>query len=74
MKQRNSTLNDLKAYLREVLKNSLAKDVERNVKTILLQGLSRLDLVTREEFNTQSQILSRTRLRLEALERRVDQL
>jgi ubiquinone biosynthesis accessory factor UbiK len=74
MKQPNDVFNDFQAKLSELLKNSPAKDVERNVKAMLSQGFSKLDLVTREEFDTQTQVLVRTRTRLEELEQRVAQL
>lgn len=66
--------NDIQARMSELFKNSPAKDVERNVKAMLSQGFSKLDLVTREEFDTQTQVLVRTRARLEELERRVAEL
>jgi BMFP domain-containing protein YqiC len=74
MKQPTDMLNDLQTRVSAFLKNSPAKDVERNVKAMLTQGFSKLDLVTREEFDTQAQVLARTRLRLEELERRVAEL
>ncbi|HEY3600187.1 MAG TPA: accessory factor UbiK family protein [Paraburkholderia sp.] len=74
MKQPNDIFNDLQARMSDLLKNSPAKDVERNVKAMLSQGFSKLDLVTREEFDTQTQVLVRTRARLEELERRVAEL
>lgn len=74
MKQPNDVFNDLQQKMSELFKNSPAKDVEKNVKAMLSQGFSRLDLVTREEFDTQTQVLVRTRARLEELEKRVAQL
>ncbi|UPG90477.1 accessory factor UbiK family protein [Luteibacter aegosomaticola] len=50
------------------------EDLHANIKDILAQGLRRLDLVTREEFDVQSQVLARTRERLEIMERRVASL
>jgi ubiquinone biosynthesis accessory factor UbiK len=50
------------------------EDLHANFKDILAQGLRRLDLVTREEFDVQSQVLARTRERLEIMERRVASL
>ncbi|MGF6492495.1 BMFP domain-containing protein YqiC [Luteibacter sp. 621] len=50
------------------------EDLHANFKDILAQGLRRLDLVTREEFDVQSQVLARTRERLESLEKRVASL
>ncbi|HDR9012085.1 TPA: accessory factor UbiK family protein [Burkholderia vietnamiensis] len=74
MKQPSDVFNDLQSRVGDLLKNSPAKDVERNVKAILTQGFSKLDLVTREEFDTQAQVLARTRVRLEELEKRVAEL
>ncbi|MDR5770369.1 accessory factor UbiK family protein [Caballeronia sp. LP006] len=74
MKQPNDVFNDLQQKMSELFKNSPAKDVEKNVKAMLSQGFSKLDLVTREEFDTQTQVLVRTRARLEELEKRVAQL
>lgn len=74
MKQPNDVFNDLQARVSELLKNSPARDVERNVRAMLSQGFSKLELVTREEFDAQTQVLVRTRTRLEELERRVAEL
>ncbi|AGK46794.1 MULTISPECIES: accessory factor UbiK family protein [Burkholderia] len=74
MKQPSDVFNDLQARIGDLLKNSPVKDVERNVKAMLTQGFSKLDLVTREEFDTQAQVLARTRARLEELEKRVAEL
>jgi ubiquinone biosynthesis accessory factor UbiK len=74
MKQPNDVFNDLQQKMSEFFQNSPAKDVEKNMKAMLAQGFSKLDLVTREEFDTQTQVLVRTRARLEELEKRVAQL
>ena len=50
------------------------QDIEKNVRTLLQAAFSRLDLVTREEFDTQSRVLARTRQKLEALEKAVAEL
>ncbi|HEY0847549.1 MAG TPA: accessory factor UbiK family protein [Noviherbaspirillum sp.] len=67
-------LNDIQAKISQVLENSPAKDIEKNMKAMLTQGFSRLDLVTREEFDIQSQVLAKTRAKLDALEARVAEL
>lgn len=67
-------LNDLQAKIGQALENSPAKDIEKNVKAMLTQGFSKLDLVTREEFDIQTQVLAKTRAKLEALESRVAEL
>lgn len=69
-----SFLAELQNRINEVLHASPAKDLEKNMKAMLNQGFSRLDLLTREEFEVQAEVLARTRARLEALEARVAEL
>jgi BMFP domain-containing protein YqiC len=47
------------------------RDLENNFRAVLRANLGKLDLVTRDEFDTQSRVLERTRAKLEALEARV---
>lgn len=47
---------------------NLADNVEDKVKTIIQNKLSQLDVVSREEFDVQTQVLARTRAKLEDLE------
>ena len=69
-----SFLSELQSRISEVLQQSPAKDLEKNMKAMLSQGFSRLDLLTREEFEVQADVLARTRARLETLEARVAEL
>lgn len=57
--------------INQAIENSPAKDIEKNVKAMMAQGFSKLDLVTREEFDVQAQVLAKTRARLETLEAQV---
>lgn len=50
---------------------ALQADAEQNFRAVLHAGLSRLELVTREEFDVQAAVLRRTREKLEALEARL---
>ena len=50
------------------------EELQENFKAVLQSGLSKLDLVTREEFDVQRAVLLRTRETLEALEALVQQL
>jgi BMFP domain-containing protein YqiC len=70
----NNFFNDLQDKINQAIENSPAKDIERNVKAMMTQGFSKLDLVTREEFDIQAQVLAKTRAKLEALELRVAEL
>jgi hypothetical protein len=67
-------LDELQGKVHEILANSPVKDVEKNVKALLQQGFTKLELVTREEFDVQQQVLAKTRIKLEALEARVAEL
>lgn len=58
----------------EVLALSPAADVEKNLKASLVAWLSRLDLVTRDEFEVQAMVLARTREKLQDLEVRLASL
>ncbi len=53
---------------------ALRRDLEQNFKGVLQSQLSRLDLVTREEFDVQAAVLARTREKLTALEKRLAEL
>ena len=53
---------------------TMAEEAEGRVKTVLQSQLSKLDLVTREEFDIQSQVLIRTREKLDAMESRIAEL
>jgi len=63
--------DDLSAKLSEAMQSGPAKDIEKNVRALLMQGFAKLDLITREEFDIQAQVLARTREHLTALEARV---
>ena len=52
---------------------SMREDLENNFRSVLRASLSKLDLVTREEFEVQEAVLARTREKLEALEERLQQ-
>jgi ubiquinone biosynthesis accessory factor UbiK len=69
-KQFDDVLHRLSSALPQGLQ-VLQDDVQRNLRASLESGLARLDLVTREEFDVQSAVLSRTRAKLSALETQV---
>jgi BMFP domain-containing protein YqiC len=52
----------------------IQQDVEKNLRTVLQASLSRLDLVTREEFDVQARVLARTREKLDKLEKTITAL
>ena len=54
--------------------SNMRDELEKNFRNVLRGGLSRLDLVTREEFEVQRAVLARTREKLEALEAKLAEL
>ena len=74
MLEPNKFLEDLGARLSALLAASPAADLEKNARTLLASGFAKLDLVSREEFDIQTQVLQRTREKLTALEARLDRL
>lgn len=70
----NNFFTDLQSKINQAMETSPAKDIEKNVKAMMTQGFSKLDLVTREEFDIQTQVLAKTRAKLEALEAKVAEL
>ncbi len=65
---------DFGARMSALLANSPAADLEKNAKALLGGFFDKLDLVTREEFDVQAQVLARTRQKLKELEARVEAL
>ncbi len=50
------------------------EEMEKNIKTLLQNAVAKLDLVTREEFEVQTQVLARTRAKVDELEKKVGEL
>ena len=67
-------LDELNKRVSELFAASPAKDVEKNLRALLSSAFSRLDLVTREEFDVQQQVLARTREKLQQMETRLAEL
>ncbi len=63
----------VEAMLPQGMVNARA-DMSKNLRAVIASVLSKMDLVTREEFDIQQAVLARTREKLEALEKRVKEL
>lgn len=64
-------LEELNRRMADILAQSPAKDLEKNLRAMLNATFNRLDLVTREEFDVQAQLLARAHEKLAELETRV---
>lgn len=67
-------LDEMSSRVSSLLASTPAADVEKNLRAALAGLFARLDLVTREEFDVQREVLARTRAKLDALEARVAEL
>jgi ubiquinone biosynthesis accessory factor UbiK len=67
-------LNEGYERVRSVLAQSPAADLEKNLKAMLASFFSRLDLVTREEFDVQREVLARTRAKVQELEAKLAEM
>jgi BMFP domain-containing protein YqiC len=67
-------IDELNAKIVTFLQQTPAGDVQKNLKAMLSSTFSRLDLVTREEFDIQAKVLERTREKLTSLETRLAEL
>lgn len=67
-------LDEIGNKLADLAAKSPVADIEKNAKALLGSAFGKLDLVTREEFDVQREVLAQARLRLAELERRVAEL
>ena len=66
--------DDLSDRINEALRNSLAQDIERNLRALLAGWFDRMDLVMREDFEVQKKLLEAALARVAALEARIAEL
>ncbi|MDT8403183.1 accessory factor UbiK family protein [Sulfuriflexus sp.] len=77
MNETRNLIDDLTRQLRESLPDGLAtarEDFDETLRLAISAAVSRMDLVTREEFDVQAAVLARTREKLEALITRLQEL
>ncbi len=70
-------INNIAGKASEILggeKSKTREDIEHNMRALIGSALSKFDLVSRDEFDTQIAVLRHTRERLEALEKKVAEL
>jgi BMFP domain-containing protein YqiC len=67
-------LEELSSKLRDTLQKSPVGDLDKNIHALLRSTFTKLELVSREEFDVQTEVLRRTREKLEALEKKLYEL
>lgn len=71
---KNKLIGQISEQIKGLFDNNYTKDIEHNIKAILASVFSKLDLVSREEFDVQQKVLTATRQKLEELEAQVQKL
>ena len=72
--QNQKIIEEVSAKIKDLLGQSPAADIEKNLRAVLQSVFNKLDLVTREEFDVQQAVLLRTREKLEKLEAAVTKI
>ena len=67
----NEKLREISNKIREIVKDSPLPDIEKNIDALLKGMFTKMELVTREEFDIQTEVLKRTRQKLEELEKKL---
>ncbi len=70
----NKILEDINQKISELFASSPAKDIEKNMRAMMASAFAKMDLVTREEFDVQTEVLKRTREKLTELEAKISAL
>ena len=72
--QKNPWFEEFQKNVADLIARSPAADIERNVKAFMGQAFTRMDLITREEFDVQAKVLMRTREKLAVIEKKMVEL
>jgi len=70
----NEKLKKMSNKIREIVKDSPLPDLEKNIDALLKGMFTKMELVTREEFDVQTEVLKRTRQKLEELEKKLSEI
>ena len=70
----SSFINDLSNKTRELVKNSPLDDMDKNIHALIQGAFTKLELISREEFDVQAEVLRNTRDKLASLEAKLAEL
>ena len=65
-------LQELSIKIKELIKNSPAGDLDRNIHALIQGALTKMELISREEYDVQTEVLKHTREKLNALEKKLE--
>ncbi len=67
-------INDLSNKIRELVKNSPLEELDKNIHALIQGAFTKMELISREEFDVQVEVLRNTREKLEKLELKLAEL
>ena len=70
----NEKIKEFSNKIKEIVKDSPLPDIEKNIDALLKSMFTKMELVTREEFDVQTEVLKRTRQKLEELEKKLSEI
>ncbi len=70
----SEAINEISSKIKEILENSPLSDADKNIHALIQGMLTKMELVSREEFDVQSEVLRNTREKLAQLEAKLAEL
>lgn len=70
----NKTIQEISKKIKNIVSNSPISDIEENVNALLKGMFTKMDLITREEFDVQTGVLKKTREKLESIEKKLSEI
>ena len=67
-------INELSNKIRDLVKNSPLEDIDKNIHALIQGAFTKMELISREEFDVQTEVLRNTRERLAKLEAKLAEL
>ena len=67
-------IQDISKKIKDIISDSPINDIEENINALLRGMFTKMDLITREEFDVQTGVLKRTREKLESIEKKLSEI
>jgi len=70
----NKTIQEISKKIKNIVSDSPLSDIEENINALLKGMFTKMDLITREEFDVQTGVLKKTREKLESIEKKLSEI
>ena len=68
------TIQEISKKIKNIVSDSPISDIEENINALLKGMFTKMDLITREEFDVQTGVLKKTREKLESIEKKLSEI